>query len=91
MFIRFILSLLQLKISFNDFPLSTLYLFLDLSTCYSDGKPKNVGNCNRFTLSGNICDAPIEFDVNNNFALNEQNENYSKCLSDNKPEYRIKS
>lgn len=68
-----------------------LYLFIDLSKCYIDGKAKDIDNCNRFTLSGNICDAPVDFDVNNNFALNKQNEDYSTCLSDNKPEYRIKS
>ncbi|CAD2100205.1 cysteine repeat modular protein 2, putative [Plasmodium vinckei] len=61
-----------------------------LSECYIDGKAKNIDNCNRFTLSGNICDAPVDFDVNNNFALNTQNKDYSTCLSDNKPEYRIK-
>ncbi|CRG93111.1 cysteine repeat modular protein 2, putative [Plasmodium gallinaceum] len=58
-----------------------------LSSCYEDKKLKNIDNCNRFTTSQKICDSPVDFNLNDNFCIKEDNELSLKCLVDNKSEY----
>ncbi|SBT86291.1 cysteine repeat modular protein 2, putative [Plasmodium malariae] len=85
-----------LELKFND-PISLISNIYSkektkfLSSCYEDNKVKKVDNCDRFTLSEQICDAPIEFNPSNNFSIKEENELSPKCLVDNKAEYRMKS
>ncbi|SBT75518.1 cysteine repeat modular protein 2, putative [Plasmodium ovale] len=60
-----------------------------LSSCYREGEVKNGDTCNRFTVSNQICDAPIDFNLNNIFSVKREIDQRSECLVDNKPQYRI--
>ncbi|SOV75133.1 cysteine repeat modular protein 2, putative [Plasmodium sp. gorilla clade G3] len=58
-----------------------------LSTCYENNKLNDINNCNRFTISKQICDAPVDFNLKDNFLVKETGDLSSTCLVDNKPEY----
>ncbi|GAW79322.1 cysteine repeat modular protein 2 [Plasmodium gonderi] len=62
-----------------------------LSACYEHGKIKNASACNRITATKQICDMPLDFNLNYVFSVKENNDLLSKCLVDNIPEHRIRN
>ncbi|SCO65374.1 cysteine repeat modular protein 2, putative [Plasmodium vivax] len=62
-----------------------------LSACYENGKIKEGSTCSRITTTKEICDVPVDFNLDYVFSYRDRNELPSKCLVDNVPQYRIKN